>query len=390
MVKGQIFENNSQKILLSILVIINMLFIVKYCPTHSLLASVIYGGILCSLYCYYKYFLQEKQTKRYNYILLIVIGFITISLLVIIAPYSVTADRWSALYNWSATLFQGKYPYDTLTHTNVAENYPSPFPVWQVLHIPFYFLGEMGIGHLVTLLMVCCVLFVYRKKFNLTLFLCLILLSPGYWWEVAVRSDLMNNMFICLLFITIFHFSFRDTKYLLALGIIVGLLLCTRLFTGIPLAIYFIPYFFKITSIEKLKLIVGCILGFVCPFIPFMIWNFDMLFFFEYSPLILQTKQGSIYTLVAGLLFISLFSFCWKNYKEYLLYISIILFSFILLNFIKFIYIDGFMRTLTNDLFDISYFNITIPFVVLGLCLSKTDKNENEKISLFDKQRTQT
>lgn len=388
MTKGQIFENNSQKILLSILVIINMLFVIKYCPKYSFFASAIYGVVIFSFYCYYKYFLQQKQQNRYNYTLLLLITCISISLLLIIDPYSVTVDRWSALYNWSHTLFQGKYPYNTLTHTNVAENYPSPFPVWQVLHIPFYFLGEMGLGHLITLSMVCYVLFMYREKFDLTLFLFLILLSPCYWWEITVRSDLMNNMFICILSITIFHFSFRDTTHILPLGIIIGLLLCTRLFTGIPLAIYFIPYFFRITSIEKLRLIIGCLLGFICPFIPLIIWDFDMLFFFEYSPLILQTKQGNIYTLVAGLIFISIFSFSWKNYTEYLVYISIILFSFILLSFIKFIYLDGFIETLTNDLFDISYFNITIPFVVLGLCLAKTDKNENEKISLFDKQRT--
>ncbi|QIK59529.1 hypothetical protein G7050_06670 [Dysgonomonas sp. HDW5A] len=386
MTKKYIFDNNSQKVLLCLLGVINMLFVVKYCPAYSFLAAAIYGIVLSSSYCYYKYFLQDKLQKRHVYILLFaLIVCVTISLLLLVDPYSVTVDRWSALYNWSDTLFQGKYPYDTLTHTHIPENYPSPFPIWQIVHIPFYFLGEMGIGHLVTLTLVCYVLYKYQKSFNLTLFLFLILLSPCYWWEITVRSDLMNNMFICLLFITIFHFSFRETRYMLPLGIIIGLLLCTRLFTGIPLAVYFIPYFIRKSTTNKLKLIVGCLLGFVCPFIPFMIWDFDRLFFFEYSPLMLQTKQGSIYTLIVGLIFIGIFSFCWKNYKEYLLYISVILFSFILLNFIKFIYHDGFMATLTNDLFDISYFNITIPFVVLGLCLSKTDNNENEKISLFDK-----
>lgn len=372
--------------LLCLLGVINMLFIIKYCPVYSIPAAAIYGIVIFLSYCYYKYFLQDKRQKRYIYILLFtLIVCITVVLLVIVDPYSVTVDRWSALYNWSDTLFQGKYPYDTLTHTHIPENYPSPFPVWQIVHIPFYFLGEMGIGHLITLILVCYILYQYRNLFDLTLFLFLILLSPCYWWEITVRSDLMNNMFICLLFITIFHFSFRETKYMLPLGIVIGLLLCTRLFTGIPLAVYFIPYFFEKGTTDRLKLITGCLFGFVCPFIPFMIWNFDRLFFFDYSPLMLQTKQGSIYTLIIGLIFIGIFSFCWKNYKEYLLYISVILFSFILLNFIRFIYHDGFMTTLTNDLFDISYFNITIPFVVLGLCLSKTDKNENEKISLFDK-----
>ncbi|QIK54078.1 hypothetical protein G7051_06920 [Dysgonomonas sp. HDW5B] len=386
MTKKYIFDNNSQKVLLCLLGVINMLFVVKYCPAYSFLSAAIYGIVLSSSYSYYKYFLQDKLQKRHVYILLFaLIVCITISLLLLVDPYNVTVDRWSALYNWCDTLFQGKYPYDTLTHTHIPENYPSPFPIWQIVHIPFYFLGEMGIGHLVTLALACYVLYKYQKSFNLTLFLFLILLSPCYWWEITVRSDLMNNMFICLLFITIFHFSFRETRYMLPLGIIIGLLLCTRLFTGIPLAVYFIPYFIRKSTTNKLKLIAGCLLGFVCPFIPFMIWDFDRLFFFEYSPLMLQTKQGSIYTLIVGLIFIGIFSFCWKNYKEYLLYISVILFSFILLNFIKFIYHDGFMTTLTNDLFDISYFNITIPFVVLGLCLSKTDKNENEKISLFDK-----
>lgn len=385
MIRKQIFDNNSQKTLLFLLGVINMLFVIKYCPIYSLEAAAIYSLILFLSYSFYKAFISQKSQKLYNYILFAIIISITVSLFVLINPYNVTVDRWSALYFWSDTLMQGKYPYNTLTHTNISENYPSPFPVWQILHIPFYFLGEMGIGHLVTLALVSCTLFFYRKAFDLTQFLLLILLSPCYWWEIAVRSDLMNNMFICLLFLTIFHFSFRHTKYILPVGVIIGLLLCTRLFIGIPLAVYFIPYFFRKTGIEKLKLVTGCIFGFVCPFIPFMIWDSDMLLFFEYSPLRLQTKQGNIYIVIAGIILISIFSFCWKNYKEYLLYISIILFSFLLLSFIKFIYFDGFITTLTNDLFDISYFNITIPFVVLALCLTKANENENKKISILDK-----
>lgn len=373
-----------RRCLFIIYLLINGLFVYKYTPLYPIPATVLYCIGLFLFYSGYKKFAGNKRpSPAAGYIILALMLVLASVLFILIDPYKLTVDRWSALYFWSDKLFSGEYPYSATTHVS-HEGAASPFPVWQVLHIPFYIIGEIGISHIVVILLVFFVLKGLKDKLNFILFLLLLVLSPSFWWEVAVRSDLMNNMFICLLFVTLFHYKYRDTGRTYIVGLLIGLLLCTRLFAGIPLAIYFIPWFFDRNTTDKLKLVAGFLTGFVVPFIPFAISNPYMLFLYEKSPLVLQIRQGNVFTVIAGILFVSVFSFVWKTYRQYVSYVGVILFAFVSLSFMYFIFTRGFADSVYYDIFDISYYGTAIPFVLLGLALYK--KND-EKIGIRDKQR---
>lgn len=61
----------------------------------------------------------------------------------LIDPYQIQVDRWSAIHNFINYLVHGRYPYMAPTHLG---GYGSPFPVWQFLHIPFYYLNNVGLS----------------------------------------------------------------------------------------------------------------------------------------------------------------------------------------------------------------------------------------------------
>jgi len=366
-----------------IYMLINSLFIYKYTPLYSIYAVIIYLVGLTVFYILYQKYILNRHIPRYvNYIALVFILLLASVLLLSVDKYILTVDRWSALYYWSEKLFSGGYPYSATTHVS-EEGAASPFPIWQILHIPFCIIGEIGISHLIVILLLYYIMNELKDKINLTFFFGLLVLAPSFWWEVAVRSDLMNNMFICLLFITVFHYKFSKTRQVYLVGVFIGMLLCTRLFTGIPLAIYFIPWFFRQNLVDKLRLFGGVLTGLVVPFIPFAIWNPDMLFFYDKSPIILQTRQGNIITTIAGIALVGMFSFLWRTYRQYTSYVGISFFVFVLLSFLYFIFTRGFVRTVYNDIFDISYFGTAIPFILFGLALYR---ESDEKNSIFYQQ----
>jgi len=355
------------KCLLLVYLLINSLFIFKYIPVYPCFATIIYCVVVVSAYFFYQKYLRSQIYSYYlAYFFILILFFLSVFLLIRFDPHTTTVSRWSALYYWSDKLFSGEYPYLAATHVS-EDSAGSPFPVWQVLHIPFYFLGEIGISHLVILLFLIIILYKFKHRFNIVLFLFMLCLCPSFWWEIMVRSDLMNNIFVCILFITVFHYKFRQTRSVFLIGFLIGAFICTRLFTIIPLAIYFIPWFLKNERASRIKMGSGILLGFILPFVPLMIWNWDMLFYSDKSPIILQTRQGSIYTAFAGLLFIVFASFIWKTYKQYAAIIASVLFIFVFLTFAQFVLKHGLIETLYNDIFDISYFGIAIPFILFGL-----------------------
>lgn len=367
------------KYLLFIYLLINSLYVFKYAPSYPIAGIIVYCVIIILSYTLYRRYSGFRQMKYLNYALIGLLFVIASFLLLSFDPYSTTVSRWSALYFWSEKLFSGEYPYLAATHVS-ADSAASPFPIWQIIHIPFYFLGEIGVSHICIILLLIFALHKFRNQFDTTIFLGLLCLAPSFWWEITVRSDLMNNMFVCILFISIFHFRFRQTRSFLLMGFFIGLLLCTRLFTGIPLAIYFIPWLLQKEKPAGIKAAAGALLGFIIPFTPLAIWNRNLLFYSDTSPIILQTRQGNIFTVFAGLLFVIIFSLLWKTYKQYVSYITCILFMFISLSFSQFVFTRGFVNTIYNDIFDISYFGIAIPFILFGLSYY----NNYEKTDLRD------
>jgi hypothetical protein len=134
---------------------------------------------------------------------------------------SVQVDRWDAIVRWWDSVFQGTYPYATRTRFG---GFLSPLPVYQMLYLPGYLLGDIG---WVTLLGLLAFLYMLRKHYP-DRALDAMVWSVGYvplLWEIAVRSTLVLNAIITLGFtLLVIHRPHHR-----GLGLFAGLLLAMRL-----------------------------------------------------------------------------------------------------------------------------------------------------------------
>jgi|GEM_PF-621205 len=372
--------NASPYILLVIYLLVNDVFLLKYVP-----ASPIVKGIVILLYSAFVgllYILSKKKqvaSRWLNspYLLLAAIPLILL-LYVKVSPFSVTPDRWSALYYWSENLFHGIYPYAARTHMG---GYGSPFPIWQLAHIPFYWLGDEIFAHIVMLLVLIFFLNKNKALVSANIFSILLLCAPAYWWEVLVRSDLLNNMLLAMLLVWSldkFKKEWQQSSFLT--GCILGLACCTRIFIFLPILIYIVPILATIGWRARIYLFIGWALGFVLPFVPIYCWNANMLLHFKFSPIVLQIRQGSILTFIVGLILVSGVSLLWKSLFQYFWITACFLFLFIVMMFLRKVYYDGLIASMFFDGFDLSYFSIALPFVLVGLALK--NNNNKEKLSL--------
>ena len=284
-----------------------------------------------------------------------------------IDPMTLQVDRWSAIHNFLYNLFHGIYPYAAQTHLG---GYGSPFPVWQILHIPFYFIGNVGLSFFVALVLFLYVLAKFESPRVALTALLLIIFSPAINYEVVVRSDLFTNfLVICTLCEWLRHQEILLDKHLYCLAIIIGLCASTRLTAVIPLA-YLYGYAFLRLGLKKQAAFVGIVcLTFALTFLPFILWNGEQLIFFEYNPFVLQTRQGSPLVLV---LFATI-AIVWTIYKKdrlqyFYLQAGGLLTLLVLMTFTYNMIISGDYH-LYSSTYDISYFNMALPFYVCAIAM---------------------
>ena len=341
---------------------VNIIFCVKYNPferINPLCLVVFYPLLVIGIYKVTAYF--RIQQKNY-FFLFIVLAILLLSLFLIhhIDRWSVKVDRWSALAFWSESLKNGRYTYGTPTHLG---GYASPFPVWQLFHFPFYLMGDTAYGQLFCLFIFFVALFYWRTKMNIGGIVLLLALSPGFWWEIAVRSDLLSNMLLVFVFLTAqFYYSAFWNKHKILTAAITGFFLCTRLFVAIPLFLYFFPQFLKFNSKEKTGFALTVIACFVIPFLPFLFGEHGILHHPEYNPVILQVRQGSGWIFAAGCILLLIAALVWKRMNDLYFLAGLFLFALILARGVKVGLEDGWLSAIYDPRFDKSYFNICIPF----------------------------
>lgn len=356
-------RNNMQTFIAwGIYFLINIIFCIKYNPVSEikpLFIIILYPSVVYGLYKLTSY----KGLCNKNYFFIGIAGITIIFaafLLSYIDKYSVEVDRWSALSFWSENLMNGLYPYDAPTHLG---HRASPYPVWQFFHLPFYLLGDTGYAQLFCLAIFFIFLFIIRNKINVGSFILLLVLSPGFWWEVSVRSDLLYNMLLVFIFISsLFYYQnwWKNKSYLIAL--ITGLFLCTKMLVGIPLFIYIFPYFLSLKIRQKLWFTIIVIAGAVIPFLPFLIGESSILNHPEYNPMLQQTYQANIIVVIVLFVLILLASLKWKTMKDCFFYSGLFLFLLIFSVGTEIMIANDLHYTIFGDQFDISYLNVSIPF----------------------------
>ncbi|MBO5232693.1 MAG: acyltransferase [Prevotella sp.] len=205
-------------------------------------------------------------------------------------PYTIKVDRWSAIHNVIAALLDGEFPYLAQTHLG---GYASPFPVWMVAHIPFFFLGNVGLSIIAATAVFTVTLqrcHGTRAAIQATLML---LFSLNLWYEASVRSDLITNFMLLAAFVIYIHrkgISLATHPW--SLAVICGLWLSTRLTCALPLFIVLFPSWLRLTWGKRIMIPAVALLTFMLTFLPLLLWDADALLFSEYPPFLLQTRQG--------------------------------------------------------------------------------------------------
>lgn len=348
--------------------LINSLFVVKYAARASQSVAI----AACSVYVVgiTLFFVLLRRWRQPSPLLVgcIIVGLVGILLIAqsMLDPYQLQVDRWSAIHNFLYNLFHGVYPYAARTHLG---GYGSPFPVWQLFHIPFYLLGNVGLSVFFCLGLFLVSLPHKQDSSRLLLAALLILLSPAFVYEVLVRSDLMANFLLVAAILNGFarkHISLKN--HWLCIAVAVGLLMSTRLTTVVAFTLWLLPDYLRQPWKIKLLMPLVAMAVFALTFLPLLFWDADMLLFFRNNPFVLQTRQGSPweYPLVLPLLLV--LALTWKNsWPKLMMNISWALFALVVITFVCKMYFTNTWTGLFTGHYDITYFNMALPFVTIVL-----------------------
>ena len=360
-------------ILISVLVylFINVLFVDKYTMRitewHYLcdIIYIVFGVIILVIPK-----LLQTPTWKYRTILgiggtLYILGMAVIQYHV--DPITVNVDRWSAIHNFLYNLFHGIYPYAAQTHLG---GYGSPFPIWQILHIPFYLLGNVGLSFFAALVLFLYYISTYDSHRTATIALSLIAFSPAINYEIIVRSDLFSNfLIICALCRLLQQKKILLKQHTYALGVITGLCASTRLTAVIPLALLYGYEFLQIGWRKQLIFIITVFATFMLTFLPFILWNGNHLFFFEYNPFILQTRQGNPFIFIFFAFSAIVFTIYKKNHLQHFNLYAGGLLTFLVIITFTYNMISSDNYNLYSSAYDITYFNMALPFYIYEIAL---------------------
>lgn len=306
------------------------------------------------------------SSKKAFWSMLLLTSTLMIGIQSFIDPMSINVDRWSALHYPIENLLNGKFPY--LANTHLGGN-ASPFPIWQLFHIPFYILGNVGLSEIFTF--VLFILSIYYRFGTKIASIALIILgiNANLWYEVAVRSDMISNFLLLATFVNIvWSKNFMYEKHYWVLSVISGLWLSTRLNVAFPLYLLFLKDWIKLDWKKKITTPVLVIIVFASTFLPLIIWDYQTLFFHENSPFSLQTRQGTPIDLILMICIASIIAILYKKESVYHLLTSIMMVCVFLIPKSRVIIEANDLLNIFDPWCDITYLHASIPFSVLCLC----------------------
>ena len=348
---------------------VNVLFVDKYTLRITELhyvcdALYIFAGIGLV------FFLHRIQTRDWPFRSLLwtgglLYGVAMIGIQYTIDPLTLQVDRWSAIHYFLDNLFDGIYPYAAQTHLG---GYGSPFPVWQIAHIPFYAIGNVGLSFVVGLALFLYVIARYDSSRTAFIALLMIIASPAINYEIVVRSDLITNFLcICALCEWLRHCSVRIDEHLCGIAVLAGLCAATRLAAVIPVAFLYGYSFLQLPWRRQIGFVLLAVGTWCLIFLPFMLWDSEQLLFFRYNPFILQARQGS----PAVLVLFAAVAVGWTVYKkEHLQHFSLhagaLLTLLVILTFSYNMVTTG-NYNLFSSAYDITYLNMALPFYIYDI-----------------------
>lgn len=365
--------------ILAFYLFVNSLFLIKYIENYGFYVSIVF--IVLHLYFYKKYnkFCLSENFYRLFFISILIIFFtFTIYINYKIDGNSLNVDRWSALEFGIKALLNNQYPYDFLSHM---QHKSSNLPGLLFITMPFYILfGSVGYFQSFIFLVISYLIYKVFNNYK-ERFFCLVLFvsSPSYLWEIYTKSDFMSNFVLALVFIYWVKIKFTDNNFfkIILLSIFSVFLLLTRLSIVLPMVLVMLPILYKFDFKNK-------VLFFLVSVLIFGLLNFIVFHNAESvekvllkNPYLVQSSRQPILITVSFLVFSFIISFRIKSFLEIISVSGVTLFVMILTLFFIILITFGFNNLLFNSYFDLSYFNMSMPFIILALSLFTFEKKIN-------------
>ena len=361
-------------LLFTIYLFVNYLFIYKYGIRQNYINKFVliiaYTGLIFTFFYFLNRTTLKNSTLKIIYFSTVILFFLfTILMNYYIDEANINVDRWSAMETSISALFNNKYPYDALDHLNGrSSNLPGLF----IIGMPFYLMGNIGLLQSFSFLLFSFT--VYRTINNLKaklLCLFLFIFSVSFLWEVYVKSDLMSNFIIMNSFISLWYIKYKNDslKKTELLAIISSLLLFTRLVSIIPLTLLIFKPFINSPFSKQLKYIISSILTLFALASVVLLNCPSIEYFIKFNPITLQNRQLPF--LISLVIVIIPFFYSKKihsldsliKYSLFFLFIPVFL-SFLISN-----YKYGILKIIESSVFDISYFNIAMPFLIYFIAI---------------------
>ena len=363
----------------AIFIALNATFVAKYSARVSdevsylatLGAIVLYYVLLRLALPYYIYrdglhLGQRRFGLAAGCVLLAFVGMLVVQYA--IDPYGIQVDRWSALHFPIENLLAGVYPYSASTHLG---GNASPFPIWQLMHIPFFIVGNVGLSFFAA-----AGFFLWslnrvggrRKALEAGL---LMASSVAVWYEVAVRSDLITN-FLLVAALTVLILPRLDRQEWVErhgwwIACAVGLLASTRVLVLVPIAILLLPNLLKMSIGRQLSLVLLMSSVFVLTFVPFALWDWQEFYYFQNNPWALQTRQGHLSDFLIFLPLGLLMALNWQGCKmRYYRNSALMLVVIVGVTFVHNMYQNA-DWDIFSPAYDITYLSTALPFCLLAM-----------------------
>lgn len=364
---------------LSIYWLINVIFIIKYLPragVPAVVGIVVYSVLLALVYVACKKYVHILSERTCNVLSLTAVAIVSaaaVFLLWYIEPLSINVDRWSALAYFDDALLNGIYPYGVHTHVSDV-NYPSPFPFWQYVYLPFYLLGDVGLGQILFLwLTVYCVYGLCRSWRITLIFIVLLFFAPAYWWELAVRSDgLSNTLLVLCVILSMKRYGITLKEHFWLVALLCGLIASTRMSAVVPMAIYLFNEYVRLPWRRMILFPIVIALIFIGFLLPYIFWDTESWLFFNRNPLMSQTGESSVLMLLV-LVLVGIYVSLRKTDFDYLLFVcGAFMFIFMLVQlssrvWIEYLAVGQWFNVLEWARFDISYFSLSLPYLIAYL-----------------------
>ena len=379
---GKILSFNSEKstffLRYFIFFFVNGIFIIKYGSEHfsALQASaflflyiIVFSGFI---FLVKKIILKDSVFKILFWLIVPLFFLCTIYINRMVDSQNLMTDRWAAMEISINAILRGEYPYNIVDFQG---NESSNLPVLVLLGMPFYLLfGSVGYLQCFVFVVFSLIVFKFFKNYReRVLAISLLIFSPSYLYEIYTKSDLFSNFIIAVgAILFLWKYFIKSTKLRYEyVAIIAALLLLTRIPILFPLMILLLRKVYFLSF--RQKFIFGSVL--ILTTIPFLIWFFLPAESWElikyHNPFQLQSKQPVFFSFffftLAGIL-----SFKVKNVRNVLDYSSFVLFFSVMSVFLLMIYWYGLKSVFFESGFDISYFNVAMPFFILSLPLNNS------------------